>query len=210
MGVILSGILGGFSGKVGPVVGGKWKDVDYMRSYVIPANPNTSGQQAVRAKFAALVVIARALLSTVLQPFWDLYYSNMSGFNAWISQNYSLADSAGVIDETAIMTKGTLTPILDCQGGYDTGDGSTSVDYTANIVGNASATDSMSAIAYHVPTGNFYFAIDADVRDGSTLQISGVPSGLTATDLIVWAFATSGTGSEMIVSDSLGDVCNAV
>jgi hypothetical protein len=32
MGKISKGILGGFSGTVGTVVGGKWKGIDYMRS----------------------------------------------------------------------------------------------------------------------------------------------------------------------------------
>jgi len=41
MGKINQGILGGFSGKVGNVIGGNWKGIDYMR--VKPAsvaNPN--------------------------------------------------------------------------------------------------------------------------------------------------------------------------
>lgn len=32
MGTIKQGILGGFSGKVGTVVGGTWKGISYMRS----------------------------------------------------------------------------------------------------------------------------------------------------------------------------------
>lgn len=32
MGTIKKGILGGFSGKVGTVVGGSWKGISYMRS----------------------------------------------------------------------------------------------------------------------------------------------------------------------------------
>ena len=46
MGKISQGILGGFSGKVGNVVGGNWKGIDYMR--VRPAsvaNPQTNGDR---------------------------------------------------------------------------------------------------------------------------------------------------------------------
>jgi len=32
MGTIKKGILGGFSGKVGTVIGGVWKGIEYMRS----------------------------------------------------------------------------------------------------------------------------------------------------------------------------------
>jgi hypothetical protein len=45
MGTIKKGVLGGFSGKVGSVVGASWKGIDYIRS--LPAsvkNPRTEGQ----------------------------------------------------------------------------------------------------------------------------------------------------------------------
>lgn len=45
MGTIKKGILGGFSGKVGTVVGSSWKGIAYMRS--LPQNmknPRTEGQ----------------------------------------------------------------------------------------------------------------------------------------------------------------------
>ncbi len=32
MGTISKGILGGFSGTVGTVIGGSWKGIEYMRS----------------------------------------------------------------------------------------------------------------------------------------------------------------------------------
>ena len=45
MGKIAQGILGGLSGKVGNVIGGSWKGIDYIR--IKPssvANPRTVGQ----------------------------------------------------------------------------------------------------------------------------------------------------------------------
>ena len=45
MGIIKKGILGGFSGKVGNVVGASWKGIDYIRS--LPStvrNPRTPRQ----------------------------------------------------------------------------------------------------------------------------------------------------------------------
>ena len=49
MGKISQGILGGFSGKVGNVIGGNWKGINYMR--VKPssvANSQTEGQMVQR------------------------------------------------------------------------------------------------------------------------------------------------------------------
>jgi hypothetical protein len=56
------GILGGFSGKVGNVVGGSWKGIDYMRSLSQRRKGNpTPAQQAQQAKFKLAVQF--------LQPF---------------------------------------------------------------------------------------------------------------------------------------------
>ena len=53
MGKIDLGILGSFSGKVGNVVGGKWKGISYMRAKATSvSNPRTDGQMSQRSKFA--------------------------------------------------------------------------------------------------------------------------------------------------------------
>ena len=55
MGEIKQGILGGFSGKVGTVIGSTWKDVSYMRAMAISvSNPRTPKQQTQRGKFALI------------------------------------------------------------------------------------------------------------------------------------------------------------
>jgi len=54
MAKISKGILGGLSGKVGNVIGGSWKGIDYLR--IKPnrvANPRTEGQVNQRNKFTA-------------------------------------------------------------------------------------------------------------------------------------------------------------
>ena len=53
MGTFKQGIYGGYSGKVGNVVGGSWKGIDYMR--ILPtsvANPQTDAQLTQRQKFS--------------------------------------------------------------------------------------------------------------------------------------------------------------
>ena len=200
-GVINQGILGGFSGKVGPVVGGKWKDIDYMRSYVIPANPNTTDQQAVRAKFAALVATGRALLATILQPFWDPFYSNMSGFNAWISQNYALSDSDGVIDRTAVMSKGTLETaaiISAVKSGTDL-----DIDWDASPDGNGLDTDLIVAMAFDVTTGILYTSVGVQSRSDGSVTLT-IPTGTLVANIFAYTFAYRGVGSELVVSDSTG------
>lgn len=47
MGIINQGILGGFSGKVGPIVGFRWKSNYYIRARAAKvSNPRTPGNKS--------------------------------------------------------------------------------------------------------------------------------------------------------------------
>ena len=53
MGRIKKGLMGGFSGKVGNIIGSKWKGIDYIRSLSDRRNKKSSEKQIIqRAKFA--------------------------------------------------------------------------------------------------------------------------------------------------------------
>lgn len=94
MGVIKQGILGGFSGKVGGVVGSSWKGISVMKSRPQSvANPKTAGQVAQRNKFSNSVAFAGVILSNVIKPLWDRFASGMSGYNDFISSNIDLFES---------------------------------------------------------------------------------------------------------------------
>lgn len=63
MGKMRMGILDGFIGKVGTVVGSFWKGKKVLRGYnEFGANPRTKKQKAVRARFAQLVEMAATFL----------------------------------------------------------------------------------------------------------------------------------------------------
>lgn len=198
-GVINQGILGGFSGKVGPVVGGNWKDIDYMRSYVIPANPNSSAQQAVRAKFAALVSSARQVLASLLQPYWDPFYSSMSGFNAFISQNYSLSEADGELNNTCLMSKGTLFSGTGITQALINGS-NIDIDYSTVVSGNAAGTDGIVIVLFHQPSLELEVFEPTETRADGSLSVT--PTIGMSEDDPVWLFFVQGTGSSMIVSDS--------
>ena len=74
MGIINHGILGGFSGKVGPIVGFRWKSNYYIRSRAAKvSNPRTPKQQAQRGKFSTVF----SFLKTI-KPFIRLGYKEFS------------------------------------------------------------------------------------------------------------------------------------
>lgn len=62
MGTIKSGILGGFNGKVGSVIGASWKGISYMRGIAQSIkNPKTEAQVMQRDYFAQLTQMASQL-----------------------------------------------------------------------------------------------------------------------------------------------------
>lgn len=85
MGKIAQGILGGLSGKVGNVISGNWKGIDYLR--IKPssvANPRTVGQVNQRNKFTVTLEFLQPNLAFV-QKGYKNYAVKMTQFNAAMS-----------------------------------------------------------------------------------------------------------------------------
>lgn len=54
---------GGYIGKLGNTVGQRWKDKKIIRTYVVPANPNTPAQQTARQQFATANKLAQQAMT---------------------------------------------------------------------------------------------------------------------------------------------------
>ncbi len=125
MGKIKQGILGGFSGKVGTVVGSSWKGVAYMRGKAEHVNnPQTAGQLAQRAKME----LAHTYLKPAI-PYLNLglrdVAKNRSPFNYAVSHFVKNAISGDYPDFTIdyskiILSHGPLIPVVmtkvECYG----------------------------------------------------------------------------------------------
>lgn len=94
MKITFSPLITAASGKVGPLVASRWKGIPYIRSHVIPANPNSLGefgQQEHRARCAMLVHWWQSL-ETAFTDFVGELASGMamSGFNLFMNRNLYL------------------------------------------------------------------------------------------------------------------------
>lgn len=86
MGKIKKGILGGFSGRVGNVIGGSWKGIDYMRSEATSiADPKTPKQLAQRSKFRVAVEFAKQVVP-LINIGLKQYATKRSEFNYLVSR----------------------------------------------------------------------------------------------------------------------------
>ena len=208
MGKIYNGILGGFSGKVGPVVGAAWKGIQYMRAYVVPANPNSSGQQAQRAKMSAMVAMGRKVLSTLLNIYWDPFVSGMSGFNKFISVNISTLNGSNHLVAASKLSVGTLEGVDTSGATYNTGDGETVITWDETVTGNGALTDSVGLVVYDAVDDNFQVFTPAVTRDDESITVTAT-TGLTPTSVFAYLFFYRGTSETFVVSDSLGRSCAA-
>jgi len=157
MGHIRKGILGGFSGKVGTVVGASWKRTMYMRS--LPkknTNQRSLAQRTQMSKFAIVVALLRPL-TAVLRIGWKRYANHQSAYNACTA--YTLANAITgefpnhQIDYKKVMiSRGNLTQI---QAPTLTGSsGKITITWKDNSgIGNAKETDKL-LLALINPTKN--------------------------------------------------------
>ena len=82
MATISKGILGGFSGLVGTVVGGRWNGIDYIRSRpTISDAPPTPAQQQHRARFSLVAKFLTTMKDLLKITFQD-FANKMTGPNS--------------------------------------------------------------------------------------------------------------------------------
>lgn len=115
MGIIKQGILGGFSNKVGAVVGSSWKGIAVMKSKPISvANPRTTGQVNQRNKMRGLTQFLSPILASWIKPMVDRFAVRQSGFNRLTALNIGAMSDLGVpLLGSIVLSTGKLsTPIL--------------------------------------------------------------------------------------------------
>jgi hypothetical protein len=169
MGTIKQGILGGFSGKVGTVIGASWtfvqgernqtclncrtaakkgvsKGISYMRS--IPQhvkNPRTEGQVSQRSKFALTLNLLKPM-TAFLRTGWKLYAHKQTAFNAAMS--YTLANAItgtypdySIDPSKVLVSRGSLAPAASASA-TPAGGGTVTFAWEDNSgIGSAKQTD---------------------------------------------------------------------
>ena len=97
MGKIKQGILGGFKGKVGTVIGSSWNGIAYMRGLAQSVkNPKTAAQLQQRAYFKDLQGLVGQLTDEQLQSLFPTVMRGMTRRNMLTRQ---LAAAAVVVDD---------------------------------------------------------------------------------------------------------------
>jgi len=195
-----SGILGPVIGKVGGVVGFNWKGINALRAYVIPSNPNTPAQQTERTLFGDIVARGKAILSTIIQTYWDPFYAKMSGFNAFVQVNRLSCSSPFDATEMSV-AQGDLEPETIATATYNDSTGNLTITWAISGLGNGLAADKAVVVLYDNANG-IAFVDDASVTRDNEESVTDIGDGRTPANLEAWLFFYRGTGSELEVSNS--------
>lgn len=188
-----AGILGNIRGKVAGVVGSQWKDKNYIREYVKPANPQTALQTTHRQKMGRIVSFAKWLVGPVFNTYSDRFYKSMSGFNAFIKE-YITTFTASPNYVAYLITVGKLSPLIGNTAVYTTGTGACVNTFDKNLGNNGADTDKVFSCVFDKGTGLWYFSSAEVDRSTETITVT-CDTGLTATDLVAYIFAAQYVGT---------------
>jgi hypothetical protein len=188
----LSGIMGPVSGKIGGVVGARWKATPYFRAHVIPGASNTDLQVAQRDRFAYVVQAGKYFVGRIFNPYYDKFLSNVSGFNRFCSNNIPKKPSYTPITAFQI-TDGPLYPGSALHVHYTTGSGAVVATWGAEVGVDGASGDVAIAWVRHRPTNAVDFSANT-VRSAGTVTFAA-SSGNTATDYDCGVFFVKMTGT---------------
>ena len=207
MAKLIQGLLGSSAGKVGGIVTASWKGINYARGYAIPANPNTTAQQTERSLFAFIVAVAKLVLASVINTYWDPFQVGKSGFNGFMSANRGAVTAVDNYDEI-IMSQGSLEGESIDAFTYATATGATSITWTPTGLGNGADTDA-AVIVIVDEDNNVAFVEDAITDRQGGESTPSIGAGRTATSLHAYLFFYRGTGEDLVVSNSSYSVGSA-
>ncbi len=210
MGVIKRGILGGVSGKVGTVIGGTWKGIDYLRARPASvANPNSEKQQNQRSKFSTVLNFLKPLTGFLSVGFRN-YATGMTAFNVAMSYNVKNAVIGDFPDfsidyQTALLSKGNLTGALNPSIGVVNAP-DIIFEWSDNSgIGSAKATDLAMLVAYFENQGEAVYQLTQITRNAGSATLS-IPSVYLGSTAQCWIAFQSTDSKEISNSQYVGSI----
>ena len=189
MGKINKGILGGFTGKVGSVVGAFWKGIAYMRSLAGSThNPKSAKQTSQRLKFAMMSTFLSRILGFINVGFHD-QAKGMTESDAAFKFNFHNAIGGTFPDfellyNKFLVSKGNLdlpyspSALIDSQ--------TVNVSWTDNSgISKALATDQAMILVYNSAKGQAVYNLNAGNRQERQASLA-LPTAWNGDSVDIW------------------------
>lgn len=204
MGRVKEGAFGGFSGKVGKVVGASWRDIDYIRSLPARVNdPKTKKQLKQRSRLS----VAMNFLGTIT-PFLRIGFQSqatgrMTAFNAAMSYNMKFAvkegdQGVGLDYPNVLVSQGLLSNASNVHA--EVGESELRVHWEANAEGKSHADDMAMLVAHNPARGVSVYDLNAGKRANKKAGLP-LPPGWKGNDIETYLAFKAADGT--VVSDSL-------
>ena len=209
MGTIRKGILGGFSGKVGNVVGASWRGISYIRSLPQKVrNPRTDGQRSQRSKFALALALLKPMTS-FLRTGWKLYAHRQSPMNAAMSHTLAHAIVGTYPDYSVDVSK-----VLVSRGNLQSACSATATVAAGNLtfawndnsgIGSAKQTDRALIAVLNLEKGEAITLTDGAERNTETQTVI-LPANWEGDEVQAYLGFISEDGREVANSVYLGAI----
>lgn len=185
------GILGGFSGKVGNVVGTRWRGKNVMRS--LPQRGKytpTEKQEEQRAKFKTVIGFLSPIVDILSRyfgsPQGDKSRSNLA--TSYHLKNAVVNTAQGMVMdfEKVLISKGDLRGLDGASIAAAAGRALNLTWQNNSGQGKATDTDILMAVVYAPDLNLFYSNTSVATRDAATASIT-LPEFMTGFEVVVWA-----------------------
>ena len=208
MGKFQVGILGGFEGKVGTVVGGRWKGIDYMRHKGRKSTkPPTQAQLEQQARFAMVGSFTSKIgkllevsfkdtpqMTGVNVAFSDIYKKAITGVYPSFALDYSkILVSKGVLQNAAL-------PVASAAGS-----GAVKFDWTDNTNDSLANADDKAIIVVYCPELQQAIYTKAGANRSAATQAISV-ANFTGKIVETWFSFVSNDGKEYASSIFTGQI----
>ncbi|WP_051605773.1 DUF6266 family protein [Polaribacter sp. Hel_I_88] len=185
------GILGGFSGKVGNVVGSRWRGKNVMRSLPQRGNYTPSDKQEEQREKFKTVIGFLSPLTDILNLYFGKTQGDKSRYN--LATSYHLKNA---VESTPLGMAMEYAKVLISKGDLRGIDGGTVAAAAAQVLnftwqdnsgqGKATATDMFMVVVYAPDLGMYYTNVAVATRDASSASVT-LPNYMASFEVEVWA-----------------------
>ncbi len=209
MGHYVKGILGGFQGKVGTVIGSTWRGIDYMKSLAKKSNrPPTQSQIEHRIKFSLLARFIGSMSRLLMTSFKDSAV-RMTGTNSAFAYNYNNAIAgtypAFTLDYSKVLiSKGQLHNAVNPTSAT-AGNGQLKISWVDNSGIAMANSDDKCIIVVYCPELNQAVYTTAGATRSAASDIINV-GNFTGRQVETWVSFISSNGSDIASSIYTGQL----
>lgn len=197
---IMNLLKANWTGKVGQVVGAKWKNKSTIRSYTKPAYTNTPAQQVIRQGFGEITSYV-ALFADQLKSLSAMNTKGMSLRNAIIKLNKDMLTAGGLIQSDLLISRGGLPNVA----GFTTTKKASNAGFTASWTPAEGVTisDRAKVVVVFVDYDHNFAAVGSALNTTGTLDLSvAVPA---TASIHTYFYLLDYRGSSRIASPSMYD-----